>query len=100
MIPFYDKVPAKKRSFLHIMDQKKPLLPLLTMLLFLFCHVSFAGSRVLMKGEAPVEAQQNVIGKMPVEGGELIERRMDFESLDYPGSGANGRHDPRSPGKP
>ncbi|PKU66454.1 hypothetical protein MA16_Dca018156 [Dendrobium catenatum] len=59
-----------------------------------------AGSRVLMKGEAPVEAQQNVIGKMPVEGGELIERRMDFESLDYPGSGANGRHDPRSPGKP
>ncbi|KAI0498178.1 hypothetical protein KFK09_021419 [Dendrobium nobile] len=27
-----------------------------------------AGSRVLMKGEAPVEAQQNVIGKMPIEG--------------------------------
>ncbi|KAL0911589.1 hypothetical protein M5K25_019743 [Dendrobium thyrsiflorum] len=44
--------------------------------------------------------QENVIGKMPIEGGEFIDRRMDFESLDYPGSGANGRHDPRSPGKP
>ena len=28
------------------------------------------------------------------------ERRMELELNDYPGSGANNRHDPRSPGKP
>ena len=27
-------------------------------------------------------------------------RRMKLELNDYPGSGANNRHDPRSPGKP
>lgn len=33
---------------------------------------------------------------------EMIEmgiRRKDFESADYPGTGANNRHDPRTPGR-
>lgn len=28
-----------------------------------------------------------------------VEGRMDLESTDYPGTGANNRHDPRSPGR-
>lgn len=29
-----------------------------------------------------------------------IEGRMDIERTDYPGTGANPHHDPKSPGKP
>ena len=29
----------------------------------------------------------------------MLERRMDLESTDYPGTGANNRHDPKSPGR-
>ncbi|XP_054802365.1 uncharacterized protein LOC129306059 [Prosopis cineraria] len=32
-------------------------------------------------------------------GEEVIEGRMDLESTDYPGTGANNRHDPRTPGR-
>lgn len=28
----------------------------------------------------------------------VVEGRMDFESTDYPGTGANNRHDPKTPG--
>lgn len=28
----------------------------------------------------------------------VVEGRMDFESADYPGTGANNRHDPKTPG--
>ncbi|KAL1813400.1 hypothetical protein ACET3Z_023465 [Daucus carota] len=28
-----------------------------------------------------------------------MEGRMDLENTDYPGTGANNRHDPRSPGR-
>lgn len=28
---------------------------------------------------------------------EVIEGRMDLESTDYPGTGANNRHDPKAP---
>lgn len=35
------------------------------------------------------------------EGGEIVfmERRMEMESNDYPGTGANNHHDPRTPGR-
>lgn len=29
-----------------------------------------------------------------------VAARMDIEVNDYPGSGANNRHEPRSPGRP
>ncbi|KAL5767786.1 hypothetical protein ACOSP7_014381 [Xanthoceras sorbifolium] len=28
-----------------------------------------------------------------------IERRMDLENTDYPGTGANNHHDPKTPGR-
>lgn len=31
--------------------------------------------------------------------GTFSERRMDIESTDYPGTGANNHHDPKSPGR-
>lgn len=33
------------------------------------------------------------------EGEGFIEGRMDMESTDYPGTGANNHHDPRTPGR-
>lgn len=30
----------------------------------------------------------------------FIEGRMDMERTDYPGTGANNHHDPRTPGRP
>ncbi|KAI4348512.1 hypothetical protein L6164_009227 [Bauhinia variegata] len=29
----------------------------------------------------------------------MVEGRMDMESADYPGTGANNRHDPKTPGR-
>ena len=31
---------------------------------------------------------------------EELERRIDLENNDYPGTGANNRHDPKTPGTP
>ncbi|CAB4316381.1 unnamed protein product [Prunus armeniaca] len=33
------------------------------------------------------------------EGEGFIEGRMDMERTDYPGTGANNHHDPRTPGR-
>ncbi|XP_066315271.1 uncharacterized protein [Miscanthus floridulus] len=46
-----------------------------------------------------VPAQQD---EDAVEGGNQgeVAARMDIEVNDYPGSGANNRHEPRSPGRP
>uniref|UniRef100_A0A0E0C0P8 Uncharacterized protein n=1 Tax=Oryza meridionalis TaxID=40149 RepID=A0A0E0C0P8_9ORYZ len=39
-----------------------------------------------------------VEGEMPVVADEAATRRMDMQTTqDYPGSGANSRHDPRNP---
>ncbi|XP_074567041.1 uncharacterized protein LOC141823666 [Curcuma longa] len=37
---------------------------------------------------------------MQVEEGGFEKGRMEIEVNDYPGSGPNGRHDPKNPGKP
>ncbi|KAI6696998.1 hypothetical protein NL676_017117 [Syzygium grande] len=44
-------------------------------------------------------AQDGIMGMS--EGGEIVfmERRMEMESNDYPGTGANNHHDPRTPGR-
>ncbi|XP_020219867.1 uncharacterized protein LOC109802870 [Cajanus cajan] len=31
---------------------------------------------------------------------DMVEGRVDLESDDYPGTGANNRHDPKTPGTP
>ncbi|KAK1278263.1 hypothetical protein QJS04_geneDACA003460 [Acorus gramineus] len=45
-----------------------------------------------------VDQMDNGGGALEVD--ELGHGRMDIESNDYPGSGANNRHDPKSPGRP
>lgn len=47
--------------------------------------------------EVPAQQDQDAVG-----GGNLVGEvaaRMDIEVNDYPGSGANNRHEPRSPGR-
>ncbi|WVZ68426.1 hypothetical protein U9M48_017364 [Paspalum notatum var. saurae] len=41
---------------------------------------------------------QGAVGDQNLGGGEVA-ARMDIEVNDYPGSGANNRHEPRSPGR-
>ncbi|KAJ0969773.1 hypothetical protein J5N97_022650 [Dioscorea zingiberensis] len=53
------------------------------------------GNRDLIEDE--IEDELNSRQALDVE--EMM-GRMDFETDDYPGSGANNRHDPKSPGKP
>jgi hypothetical protein len=38
--------------------------------------------------------------EMPKKSLDHANERMEIEINDYPGSGANSRHDPRNPGKP
>lgn len=47
--------------------------------------------------EVPAQQDEGAVG-----GGNLgeVAARMDIELNDYPGSGANNRHEPRSPGRP
>ncbi|KAG9458524.1 hypothetical protein H6P81_003032 [Aristolochia fimbriata] len=45
-----------------------------------------------------------ILDQMSTEEAMLLEEdfvrgRMDIESTDYPGSGANNRHDPKTPGR-
>ncbi|CAA2933661.1 Hypothetical predicted protein [Olea europaea subsp. europaea] len=43
-----------------------------------------------------ITTEQNVEETIEIDG-ELINRRMDIERGDYPGSGANNRHTPHPP---
>ncbi|URE39871.1 hypothetical protein MUK42_06735 [Musa troglodytarum] len=45
-------------------------------------------------------ADQVITRKILVNKKAIADRRMDIELNDYPVSGANSRHDPKSPGKP
>ncbi|XP_068657819.1 uncharacterized protein [Aristolochia californica] len=42
--------------------------------------------------------QMNDEEVMPLEE-DFVHGRMEIESTDYPGSGANNRHDPKTPGR-
>ncbi|XP_008792511.2 uncharacterized protein LOC103709093 isoform X1 [Phoenix dactylifera] len=88
-----------------MMDHKKPLLQLLALLLFLSCLLLPLGavplSRSLALGnkepQLPEVTDQAMVREVRMMEEEIA--RMDIESNDYPGSGANNRHDPRSPGR-
>ncbi|KAL0926908.1 hypothetical protein M5K25_003162 [Dendrobium thyrsiflorum] len=85
------------------MDQKKTLfLQLMALLLFFSCLLYLAGNYAVMNhGAATTEGEnKDLDGEMFMEEEEFVERRMEFESLDYPGSGANSRHDPWNSGRP
>ncbi|KAG0477526.1 hypothetical protein HPP92_014367 [Vanilla planifolia] len=73
--------------------------------MFLECSVGLSGRSRSVKDQGgavvmPEEENQTVDGGKPLEEEDFFEGRMDIESMDYQGSGANSRHDPKSPGKP
>ncbi|KAB2631658.1 hypothetical protein D8674_009177 [Pyrus ussuriensis x Pyrus communis] len=91
---------------------QKPFLRLLLVLLLVFSHVLFLSAvpatRCLKSEEEDLSVQESlglvdlVNGEevFDVGGGEaFIEGRVTIESEDYPGTGANSHHDPRTPGK-
>ncbi|KAJ8484567.1 hypothetical protein OPV22_017052 [Ensete ventricosum] len=96
-----------KRKFPALMVQTKALNHLLTLLLFLSFILSLDAaplSRSLglrNQGVTAIKAAEQVINKaMLFEEGVPVNGRMGIELNDYPGSGANSRHDPKNPGKP
>ncbi|KAJ8763136.1 hypothetical protein K2173_025521 [Erythroxylum novogranatense] len=80
----------------------------LLLLLFLgFCLVlsstlAVPTSRSLKSSaEEKASAVQDFLVQDEIFGMEerYVEGRMDLESTDYPGTGANNHHDPRTPGR-
>ena len=58
--------------------------------------VVVSGGRVSSTPDQEVAAR----GELPLrlsDDEEMMARRVDLQTEDYPGSGANGRHDPRNP---
>ncbi|XP_044972406.1 uncharacterized protein LOC123439801 [Hordeum vulgare subsp. vulgare] len=98
-----------------------PLLLVLVALLscFFLAHAAVAGAGGNRKMFLPTEgfaaavvsddggqAMSTTVGEVAVGGDmplvltdddEMLARRMNLQTEDYPGSGANGRHDPRNP---
>ncbi|KAJ6877409.1 hypothetical protein NC651_030216 [Populus alba x Populus x berolinensis] len=85
------------------------LLALLLALSFLLSSVAVPATRSLKSNDEissevqdllPQDAVISTGGEMLIDAGEgYIEGRMDLESTDYPGTGANNHHDPKTPGK-
>jgi hypothetical protein len=73
-------------------------------LLVLAAAAADGNRRLLLPREAAedrlqVSLQEGVGGEPLLADGEeaAAARRMDLQTQDYPGSGANSRHDPRNP---
>ncbi|KAL8132236.1 hypothetical protein AgCh_007933 [Apium graveolens] len=66
----------------------------------LLCSFSAVPTSRVLKSDEDTLALQDLQAQEVTEGGEMlvVEGRMDFESADYPGTGANNRHDPKTPG--
>ncbi|KAK7377914.1 hypothetical protein VNO80_03349 [Phaseolus coccineus] len=93
------------------MRPKSPLqLPLILLLVF-----SFVISSAAVKTRRLLPNKENISTQISSDKGvenlrsgeemfdleeELMERRIDLENNDYPGTGANNRHDPKTPGTP
>ncbi|CAN6577544.1 unnamed protein product [Malus baccata var. baccata] len=85
---------------------------LLLVLLLVFSHVLFLSAvpatRSLKLEEENLSVQES-LGPVDLESGEVVfdvgggegftEGRVTIESEDYPGTGANNHHDPRTPVK-
>ncbi|XP_009417864.2 uncharacterized protein LOC103998189 isoform X1 [Musa acuminata AAA Group] len=89
------------------MDQRKPAICLCTLLCFswilsLVAVPLPAGKLDLRNQKISVMkvAGQVITRKILINEKAIADRRMDIELNDYPVSGANNRHDPKSPGKP
>ncbi|XP_042414581.1 uncharacterized protein LOC122003544 [Zingiber officinale] len=90
-----------KKKYISLMDLKSPSNHLLTLLLltFLFSLDAVPLSRTLSLSNQDAAAITKVANQMTNQQMEVAERRMDVELHDYPGSGANSRHDPKNPGR-
>ncbi|CAL1369779.1 unnamed protein product [Linum trigynum] len=103
-------VPMMKRKGLGVL--------LITLLLFIFLALSFVKSsiavpttRSLMINLAGNPSPSVLQHGLPSQGATVMklsddeedvvitEGRMVVESLDYPGTGANNHHDPKTPGR-
>ncbi|XP_078152205.1 uncharacterized protein LOC144547426 [Carex rostrata] len=85
-----------------MMDQKKSFVHLLMLLLFLSFLLSIARPE-LMRARVVGEAKYQALSRKEIRLKRSLvhaNERMDIEINDYPGSGANSRHDPRNPGRP
>lgn len=83
------------------MDHNKNLLfYLLLLLLLLSCHLFSLDSALPSRAFALRNEDELTMKVMQVEEGGFEKGRMEIEVNDYPGSGPNGRHDPKNPGKP
>ncbi|BFG37594.1 uncharacterized protein Pyn_13058 [Prunus yedoensis var. nudiflora] len=80
------------------------LLLLLLLFSFLLSLTAVPTTRSLRSDDEYLTVQESLgagdLGLVDVGEGEgFIEGRMDMESTDYPGTGANNHHDPRTPGR-
>ncbi|WOG98197.1 hypothetical protein DCAR_0417538 [Daucus carota subsp. sativus] len=65
----------------------------------LVCSTSAVPTSRVLKSFKAIPALQDFQTQEAIEKEMLVvEGRMDFESADYPGTGANNRHDPKTPG--
>ncbi|XP_014491188.2 uncharacterized protein LOC106753840 [Vigna radiata var. radiata] len=103
--------PFRSLLFFFNMNSKSPLQFLLILLLALSFVMSSAAvqTRRLLPNKENLSAQiSSDKGVEELRSGEdlfdlaeeFMERRIDFENNDYPGTGANNRHDPKTPGTP
>ncbi|XP_039129526.1 uncharacterized protein LOC120265640 [Dioscorea cayenensis subsp. rotundata] len=82
----------------------KPLLHLFLFLLFISLILT-QGCVALRNNEySQMVLQKEIMRKEMMmydddDDEKFVKKRMDFETHDYPGSGANNRHDPRGPGR-
>ncbi|KAM0950625.1 hypothetical protein DsansV1_C04g0043421 [Dioscorea sansibarensis] len=85
---------AHRNNFIHL---------LLLFLLF-SCIISLPLSESLgIRKHAFRDSKHKVVGRQVVDVDkekEMVLERTNFEINDYPGSGANNRHDPKSPVSP
>ncbi|KAG1365586.1 hypothetical protein COCNU_12G005860 [Cocos nucifera] len=84
-----------------MMEQKKPLLQVLALPFFLSCLLLPLGAASL-NGKLATRNQEPPLPEVTDQVMRMMEEemaRMDIEGNDYPGSGANNRHDPGSPGR-
>ncbi|OEL38650.1 hypothetical protein BAE44_0000336 [Dichanthelium oligosanthes] len=84
---------SKKKALLVVFVVSCLLLPLASSAAPLSRSLSMANHRVPdpAVAEVPLQGAERNLGEVAV--------RMDIEVNDYPGSGANNRHEPRSPGR-
>ncbi|XP_038988278.1 uncharacterized protein LOC103705884 isoform X2 [Phoenix dactylifera] len=84
-----------------MMDQKKPLLRLSALLFFLSCLLLPLVAAPLYRNLA-VRIQEPPLPEVMFREARMMKEEMttrDIEVDDYPGSGANNRHDPGTPGR-